>query len=178
LLLPALQIEAVLDEPTIRKRRKALQDMPKKLYNVFGITIERIKTQKPAVSAQAMNVLQWIFLAARPLSLEELCHALVVESGDTELDRDNFVDAQFILDCCLGLVIVDESTSTIRLVHKSLQDYFQEQYDQGILFNEGHMEIASICMTYMAFDSFNQEVTSLEYKIVNRYPLLQYAAFK
>jgi hypothetical protein len=111
-------------------------------------------------------------------SLEELRHALAVESGDTELDWDNFVDTQFILDCCLGLVIVDESTSTIRLVHKSLQDYLEEQYDQGILFNEGHMQIASICMTYMAFESFAQEVTTLGEKILDRYPLLKYAATK
>ncbi|CCX34027.1 Similar to Ankyrin repeat domain-containing protein 50; acc. no. Q9ULJ7 [Pyronema omphalodes CBS 100304] len=177
-LLPALQIEAVLDEPTIRKRRRALEDMPKKLYDVFKVTLERIKNQKPSVSSQAMNVLQWVFLASRPLLLEELRHALAVESGDTELDWDNFVDTQFILDCCLGLVIVDESTSTIRLVHKSLQDYFEEQYHQGILFNEGHMQIASICMTYMAFDSFDQEVTALGEKILDRYPLLKYAATK
>ncbi|CCX31727.1 Similar to Putative ankyrin repeat protein RBE_0317; acc. no. Q1RJR6 [Pyronema omphalodes CBS 100304] len=89
-LLPALQIESVLDEPTTRKRRRALKDMPKKLYDVFGITLERIRNHKPAVSTQAINILQWIFLASRPLTLEELRHALAVESGDNELDWDNF----------------------------------------------------------------------------------------
>ncbi|KAI5818441.1 hypothetical protein BZA77DRAFT_342841 [Pyronema omphalodes] len=177
-LLPALQIEAVLDEPTIRKRRKALQNMPRELYDVFGLTMDRIRAQKQSTSTLAMNVLQWIFLAARPLSLEELRHALSVEPGDTKLHGDNFVEAQFILDSCLGLVIVDESTSTVRLVHKALQDYFQEMYDEGSLFSEGHMEIASICMTYMAFDHFNQEVCTLKGEILDRYPLLGYAAVR
>ncbi|KAI5818434.1 ankyrin repeat-containing domain protein [Pyronema omphalodes] len=177
-LLPALQIEAVLDEPTIRKRRKALQNMPRELYDVFGLTMDRIRAQKQSTSTVAMNVLQWIFLAARPLSLEELRHALAIEPGDTELHGDNFVEAQFILDSCLGLVIVDESTSTVRLVHKALQDYFQEMYDEGSLFQEGHMEIASICMTYMAFDHFNHEVCTLKDKIFDRYPLLGYAAVR
>ncbi|KAI5816856.1 hypothetical protein BZA77DRAFT_343876 [Pyronema omphalodes] len=174
-LLPALQIEAVLDEPTIRKRRKALQNMPTKLYDVFGLTMDRIKAQKQSTSSLAMKALQWIFLAARPLSLEELRHALAIEPGDTELDGDNFVEAQFILDCCLGLVIVDESTSIVRLVHKSLQDYFQEKYDEGSLFQEGHIKIASICMTSMTFDNFNKVCTFAK-DILDRYPLLGYAA--
>jgi ankyrin repeat protein len=33
-------------------------------------------------------------------------------------------------------------------------------------------------MTYMAFDNFNQEVNTLEEKILDRYPLLQYAAVR
>jgi hypothetical protein len=52
--------------------------MPEKLYDAFGITLERIKNQKPSVSSQAMNVLQWVFLAARPLSLEELIIIIII----------------------------------------------------------------------------------------------------
>ncbi|KAI5816223.1 hypothetical protein BZA77DRAFT_293625 [Pyronema omphalodes] len=157
-LLPTLQIEAILHEPTIRKRRKALQDTPKDLYDAYGITLDRIKAQKQSLSSLAMKVLQWVFLTTRPLSVEELRHALAVEPGDTELHKDNFVEPHLILDCCLGLVIVDESTSTVRLVHQSLHNYFQQQYDKGLLFSNGHMEIASICMTYTAFDVFNSHV--------------------
>jgi hypothetical protein len=90
-LLPALQIEAVLDEPTVRKRRKALKEMPTALYDAFGVTVERIRSQKPARSKQAMDVLKWIFLAQEPLSLEDLHHAMAVEPGDKDLDWDNFV---------------------------------------------------------------------------------------
>jgi hypothetical protein len=46
LLLPALQIEAVLDKPTVRKRRQALKEMPRALYDAFGATIERIQFPK------------------------------------------------------------------------------------------------------------------------------------
>ncbi|KAI5816207.1 hypothetical protein BZA77DRAFT_344472 [Pyronema omphalodes] len=161
-LLPALQIETVLDEPTIRKRREALKCMPRELYDAFGITLDRIRAQKKSMSSLAMKVLKWIFLFTGPLWLEE----------------DNFVEPQFILDCCLGLVIVDESTSTVRLVHKSLQDYFQDQYNEGLLFNEGHMEIASICMTYMSFHHLNEELRILEHGTFYRYPLLGYAIYR
>jgi hypothetical protein len=113
---------------------------------------------------QAMEILKWTFLAQRGLKLEELRHALAVEPEDTELDWDNFVDAERSLDCCLGLVIIDDSTSTVRLVHKSLQDYLKTEYEQNHLFEHGHYEISRICLTYMSFDSYNrlQTVPSVE----------------
>ncbi|KAI5816219.1 hypothetical protein BZA77DRAFT_221922, partial [Pyronema omphalodes] len=159
-------------------RREALKDLPRELYDAFAITLDRIRAQKKSMSSLAMKVLKWTFLSVRPLSLEELRYALAIEPGDIELDRDNFVAPQFILDCCLGLVIVDESTSTVRLVHKSLQDYFQDQYDEGSLFNDGHMEIASVCMTYMSFHHLDEEKPIVGSEIADRYPLLGYAAYR
>jgi hypothetical protein len=94
-----------------------------------------------------MDVLKWTFLANRKLSLEELRHALATEPGETVLDWDNFVEVQFLLDCCLGLVVLDESTKNVRLVHKSLQDYLKKEYDEGRNFEEGQKEITQICLT-------------------------------
>jgi hypothetical protein len=150
-LLPALQIDAVLDKPTIRKRREALKEMPRALYYAFGVTIERIQSQKPDTAKQAMDALKWIFIARESLTLEELSHALAVEPNDKELDCDNFVGLQFLLECYLGLVVIDEYTSSVRLVHKSLEDYLTTQYNEGLLFQEGHFEISRICLTYMSF---------------------------
>jgi ankyrin repeat protein len=160
-LLPALQIEAVLDKTTMRKRREALKEMPRALHDAFGVTIERIQNQKPDVAQQAMDVLKWVFLAKELLTVEELQHALAVEPQDKNLDWENFVDAQFLLECCLGLVIIDESTGTVRLVHKSLQDYLKTQYDEGRLFQEAHYEITRICLTYMSFKDFDSEIQTL-----------------
>lgn len=88
---------------------------------------------------------------------------------------DNFVDGNFLLDCCLGLIVIDESTSSIRLVHKSLQDYLQAEYEKGVLFQKGHHEISHVCVTYMAFDSYDQEVDTLDTGIFTKYKLLTYA---
>jgi hypothetical protein len=89
-------------------------------------------------------------------------------------DWDNFVDGQFLINSCLGLVIIDDSTSTIRLVHKSLQDYLQKQYDEHRLFEEGHHEIAHICVTYMSFDNLDDEITTLREEVFKKYALLAY----
>jgi hypothetical protein len=149
--------------------------MPRALHDAFRVTIDRIRDQKPDISKQAMGVLQWIFLAKEPLTIEELRHALAVEPDDTDLDWDNFVDSQLLLSCCLGLVIADESTSTVRLVHKSLQDYFKIQYDKGTIFTDGHNHVAHICLTYMSFDSYDKEVLTLRNEIFKKYALLKYA---
>jgi hypothetical protein len=54
-------------------------------------------------------------------------------------------------------VIVDEGTSSVRLVHKSLQDFFEKQHGAGQLFDDGHSEIARTCITYLGFDRVPQE---------------------
>jgi ankyrin repeat protein len=149
--------------------------MPRALYGAFGVTLDRIRDQKPDISKQAIDVLQWVFLSQKPLTIEQLRHALAVEPDDTDLDWDNFVDSQLLLSCCLGLVIVDESTSTVRLVHKSLQDYFRILYDKGTIFIDGHHRIAHICLTYMSFDSYDKEVLTMGDQIVEKYVLLKYA---
>lgn len=63
-----------------------------------------------------MQVLMWLHFAYRPLRLEELQHALAVEESDKEFDADNIPPQREILNCCLGLVVVDQETSTVRFV--------------------------------------------------------------
>jgi hypothetical protein len=152
--------------------------MPKALSGAFGVTINRIRNQKPAIARQAMDILKLVFLTPKILSLNQLRHALAVEPEDNDLDWENFVDAQFSLDCCLGLVIQDESTSEIRLVHKSLQDYLQKEYDEAGIFCNGHYEIAHTFILYMAFDCYDAEIKLAEYPadVFTKYALLEYAA--
>jgi len=125
--------------------------MPRGLHDAFGETVERIMRQPKGLSDQAMNVFKWVFLAERPLVMEELRHALAVKQGDTDLDRDNIASEKSLLNSCHGLIIIDEGTSTVRLVHLSLQEYLLTQCDT--LFPQGHCEIARTCLTYLNFSS-------------------------
>ncbi|CCX10879.1 Similar to ankyrin repeat-containing protein, putative [Penicillium marneffei ATCC 18224]; acc. no. XP_002144344 [Pyronema omphalodes CBS 100304] len=80
-LLPALQIQTVLEKTSISKRRLALNEMPKKLHKAFAATIERIARQATAKSIPGMEVLKWTFLAKRQLSIIELRHALAATNS-------------------------------------------------------------------------------------------------
>jgi ankyrin repeat protein len=153
-LLPALQIQTVLEGTTIRERKDALDMMPEEFQDAFKVTIDRIKRQRKAKSKHAMNILRWIFLATRPLSIDELQHALAVDPNNitSDLDRQNFLSEPLVLECCLGLVILDEVTSAVRLVHKALRDRLLSEYERGTLFEDGHSKLAVTCLTYMRFN--------------------------
>jgi hypothetical protein len=169
-LLPALQIQAVLDQTTISKRRKALHTMPTELDSVCEDTIRRIRNQKVKQATQAVDVLKWTFLSERQLSVTELRHALAVTvtpeepfSPQETLDWDNLPSEKSLFNWCLGLVILDEETSTVRLVHKSLQDYLQRQHHDGKIFQTGHSEIACTYLKYMYFIDDDPDLTRAEY---------------
>ncbi|KAI5789511.1 hypothetical protein FPQ18DRAFT_246677, partial [Pyronema domesticum] len=126
-------------------RRNALFSMPTELETAFESTISRIKNQKSERCSQALEVLKWTFLAQRSLTVIELRHALSVTidspgkmqpgklplAYDETLDWDNFPSEKSLIDWCLGLVIIDEETSTVRLVHKSLHDYLTQLHENG-----------------------------------------------
>jgi hypothetical protein len=167
-----------LDQISISKRRKALSTMPTKLETAFASTITRIKNQKSERSTQALDVLKWTFLAQRPLTVIELCHALsvTIDPGkmqpgklllayDETLDWDNFPSEKSLIDWCLGLVIIDEETSTVRLVHKSLHDYLTLLHEHGEIFRDGHSEIAYTCLQYMCFNDDITVIDPLERKV-------------
>ena len=124
-LLPALQIREVLEGRTIYNRRLALSRIPEGLYTAFEKTVERIQQQPRAFSDQAMNILMWTHYAKRPLRVRELQHALAVRLGDTELNTENLPSLKTWLAGCFGLVVIDDETSTIHLVHFSLQEYLK-----------------------------------------------------
>ena len=47
----------------------------------------------------------------------EIPDALAVEVGESELDQDNLSELEDMVSICAGLVIIDEESNIIRLVH-------------------------------------------------------------
>ena len=124
-----------------------------------------------------MKTLMWTSLAKRPLRIEEIRHALAVRLDDSHLDRDNLPIQRYLVESCSGLVTVDVESSTIRIVHLSLQEYFQTRAQD--LFPDGVKTIAEVCLTYLSFERFAPD-DHMNYEkitaIKNSFPLLEYAA--
>ena len=55
----------------------------------------------------------------------ELQHALAVETGTSELDEENLLEIGDLISVCAGLVIADEESNIIRLVHYTTQEYLE-----------------------------------------------------
>ncbi|KAG8534359.1 uncharacterized protein KY384_001203 [Bacidia gigantensis] len=175
-LLPALQIQTILDETTRKGMRKALRKMPKSLDATFGETLKRLQRQSRGRSQLGLDTLMWISHAKRPLRVDELQQALAIDDEDTSLDTENYASVRHIVECCLGLVTIDEESSSIRLVHYSVQEYLQEH--KAEIFPDAEKSIAETCLTFLSFKDFDDQCNRLTLfdTRIRTYPFLMYAA--
>ena len=145
--------------------------------SAYEDAMRRIEGQVADHAELAKQVLCWICFAQRPLTTIELQHALAVELGAQSFDEDNIPEIEDILSACIGLVIIDEQSDVIRLVHYTTQEYFQQTHEQW--FPDAERSIFDICSTYLLFDEFKRGAcASMSYlgKRLEEYPLLYYAA--
>ena len=118
----------------------------------------------------------WLHFAHRPLKLIELQHALAVEKSHTEFDVDNIPSKNSLLNCCLGLVVIDDETLTVRFMHYTLEEYFHKHAGED--FPDGYSSIAETCLIYLNFGELRQHCTNLASLVEKekKYAFLQYAA--
>ena len=174
-LLGSLNIEAILAGITIGERRKKLEGMARGngLSDAYTVTLERLKAQKGNRPGLGLRALMWVLFSERPLRAEELCHALGVEIGSAELDPENIPALRTLLASCLGLLTVEASSSTVRLVHFTLQEHLLAD---PTLFHSPHSAIAEVCLTYLNFGSVREILPTLD-SAPSIMPLLEYASF-
>ncbi len=117
----------------------------------------------------------WASYSKRPLSLDELRQALAVKSGMKSLDARLLRSPKTLVDVCAGLIIVEEESNTVRLIHYTLQEFLQSHL--GRLRNP-NIHMAHVCPNYLLLDDFNRDVESfyeLE-QLRQNMPFLSYAA--
>ena len=170
----SLKIEAILGEVTIGQRKKKLDEMARGngLSDAYMTTLTRLKGQKGNKSVLGWKVLMWVLYSQRPLRAEELCHALGVEIGSGELDPNNVPALRTLLASCLGLVTIEASSSRIRLVHFTLQEYLLSDLT---LFYGSHSTIAEVCLTYLNFGCIRNISPTVD-SAPSTTPLLEYAS--
>ena len=141
------------------------------LDSAYTQTLQRIREQKGDRSRLGIEVLMWVSHAERPLRIDELRHALAVEIGSTGPDPDNIPPQDTVLGSCLGLAVVDAETSTVRLIHYTLQEYLSSP---GIM-PDAHKTLGQTCLTYLNY----KQVKELPAKKISTFedmPFLQYSS--
>jgi len=135
-------------EPTIYRRRERLNKMTDgpEWGDAYSSTIERVKAQDEGKSRLGMVALMWLSHAERPLSADELCHALAVELGSKDFNAGNAPLISTLVSYCQGLITVDKETSTVRLIHPTAKEYLSTHTD---IFCKPHSAMAEICLTYL-----------------------------
>ena len=142
------------------------------LSDAYTATLARLKAQKRYKSVLGLKVLMWVLYSERPLRAQELCHALGVEVGSVDLDPENVPALRTLVSSCLGLVTIEASSSTVRLVHFTLQEHLSSD---PTLFHSPHSMIAEVCLTYLNFRCI-RDLPPILRPVPSKTPLLGYAS--
>ncbi|KAF4416310.1 hypothetical protein FACUT_12671 [Fusarium acutatum] len=155
-----------LSRPLKPSRRKIARD-----------ALARANSERPGCHDLAKSVLTWISIARRPLTTSELRHALAIELDETELDECNLPVLEDMLSYCEGLVVVDEKSNIISLVHYTTQEYLHQVRHKWL--PDSHKEVALSSLAYLSYDDFAegacQSDSAFEHRL-HKHILLDYCA--
>jgi hypothetical protein len=151
--------------------------LPQTVFASYDEVWKRIEKQVSEKRDRAKKVLSWISFASRPLTIEEVRQALAVSPEDKELILDARPALGSLASACMGLVIIDQESKVVRLVHETTQAYFRDK--RQIYFPHAQQNIAETCLTYLSFATFekvpNKETADLEL-YTKKHAFLDYAA--
>ena len=176
------QIEELSNLRTDRDIRQALNHLPPSLDTTYERILSRVK---PIDYTVARRALTWLAFAARPLKVDELTEAIVVENGSTTIDPEARWRPQDLLSFISSLVIYPNQNGTISLAHHSIKEYLlstqlaQQAPHFHLTESTSNVEIATTCLTYLLMEDFASGATfdkALYLQRHKRHPLFDYAS--
>ncbi|KAF7178085.1 hypothetical protein CNMCM7691_006743 [Aspergillus felis] len=173
-LLATLHMDHLKGYLTVGDLKEALDHLPRgrtRLGKAYDHAIDRIKSQYEPCCQMAMRVLSWLTHCKRALFADELQDALGIRPGHTDLDPEFLPDIDILDSVCAGLVVFDQNTSRIRLVHYTTKEYLLGHP----AFRNSEVEIAQTCITYLSFEAFSSGASDYEHRRRN-YSLHHYFA--
>jgi hypothetical protein len=154
----------------------ALVNLSRNLPEAFEETVTRIQRLPESWRRLATNTLMWICHTKRPLTIPELVEALSVRLGQADISPKHCPSPRIIVECCQGLVTLDEESRSIRFAHYAIQEYLQLRSEELFPCVEGTM--AAICLTYLLSHAFKEGPCSEENEIrsrIDKNPFISYA---
>jgi ankyrin repeat protein len=142
---------------------EALETLPQGLPDTYNRILDRIEGQSPYMKELALNSLAWMIYAKRPLSTEELQHALATNSKCKSRNDLHIDPPKVILEACGNLL--EESMGAIRPIHYTVQEFLTTAPQGQALglvrtqlldSNAMHARISSVCLTYIHLSAFNR----------------------
>ena len=131
-LLAYLHINSLQDKETAKDVNSTLAKLSKgssALDDAYKKAMKRIEGQLTGDYELAKRVLSWITYAKRPLTTTEICCALAVEPDEAGLDSENIPYVEDLLSVCARLVVVNQESAVICLVHYTTKEYFARIQD-------------------------------------------------
>ncbi|KAH7199198.1 hypothetical protein BKA60DRAFT_500612 [Fusarium oxysporum] len=157
-----LQINSVCLAKTDESIRHALADLPRDLPGTFS----RILEESAALGKEDQRrALELITAACRPLTTDELREALGVVPGDADWNPARMPnDIYAALACCGSLVVVDEETLSVKLIHHSVKQFLLSGQEgvvsQTFTLQNANKTMANVVMTYLNYGVFDTQLSN------------------
>ena len=113
-----LHVDSLVSQRSAWEVRNTLKNLPTEVNATYDEAMKRIQRQSTVDRKLAERVLSWITYSRRPLTYQELQHALAVTPQMTDMITEALVDKCFLIDICAGLVVIDNQSHIIRLARK------------------------------------------------------------
>ncbi|KAG2340434.1 hypothetical protein BDR05DRAFT_1002613 [Suillus weaverae] len=171
--------------------RKALDDLPKGLYETYERIIHSIEERGQDDDLIAQSCLLWLAGTFTPLTLDQLNEAMMIEVKQSNLNPDlGVVDPMDIVVACGSLVTYDEKTGVVALSHYSVKEYLIGRPNKIIKsISDMHARICKLLITYVLCDFVDEICVKGEHPAIRQdipisrgrrdvskdHPLLSYA---
>ncbi|KAK8188776.1 uncharacterized protein BKA78DRAFT_158599 [Phyllosticta capitalensis] len=164
-LLARFHVQAILQSLRPADVRNALVELPSTRDLMYENTLRRIKAQDSIRANCAIRTIGWVLHADRPLKIQELRHALLIQEmqesneegsetqedgqrkSDTFLDHGRLFQETDILAFSHGLVEVDKEDDTVRFIHFTTCEFFERFKDAH--FPAFDFQISMACVSYL-----------------------------
>lgn len=195
------QIDQICLLTNDKQRRKALETLPRDLFETYQRILERVDAEPPSNKDLVERSLRWLTHSEKSLSTESLLTAIAIDIGAESVDEDDFADEEDILKLCSSLIsranteADSNGGSTLQLSHFTVKEFLTDTRLAQIpricrYYMEkttSHSIITRVCLTHLNMECFSRWQIPQGYKCQNSswneallrlyktYPMLEYA---
>lgn len=123
------------------------------------------------------QMLVWVHCAQRPLTVQELKHAVTIRPHSTKFNRLELPDFWIMRTVSTGLLEIGGPSDKVRFRSSRAEVYVQRSLGRWL--NNANTEIARACLTYLRYHVFLEGASSSDEEFesrLNEYALYEYAA--
>ncbi|KAH6662320.1 hypothetical protein B0J14DRAFT_308199 [Halenospora varia] len=159
-LLPALQIDYILEQTTVKQIRQTLSGLPHTLSDNLNLTLARIAQQGSSRASLGMRTLLWLYHARRPHNLLELQHAIGTNSAVRNISNLDLADLEFFVAYTFGLVTVHPDSNIVQFVHQSVNEFIW--LHRARLFRKERRVLPSLISHILMIDALSNDHAGME----------------
>ncbi|KAI0099640.1 hypothetical protein GGR51DRAFT_551995 [Nemania sp. FL0031] len=154
-----------------------LQDVPDDLYEMYKRMLEMIESERRRTKL-ARSILSWVTLACRPLTIDELRCAIILDINERPHNIEKAIPT-----VCSQLVYIDQA-SRVHMIHETAREFLlSEDLESTLAVKRGerHGHLAQLLCKYLATDAVktpraSQPFPGTKLSMVFDTSLVEYAA--